>query len=65
MNDPDRNISMSQLMTVLSEGSIVDGPTRDECGDLRCKLKKRAAGRRVYVVVAISAHDMLYVITTF
>jgi hypothetical protein len=54
----DRNFTMRQVLTTLAEGSINQGPTRDECNDWRCRLKKRVAGRLVHVVIAI--HDMSY-----
>ena len=59
MNVQERNFTMRQVLIALNEGSINQGPARDECNDWRCRLRKRAAGRLVHVVVAI--HDMSYV----
>jgi len=63
MNVSERKFTMRQVLTTLAEGTINQGPTRDECNDWRCRLKKRVAGRLVHVVIAI--HDMrfLYVIS--
>jgi hypothetical protein len=60
MNLRDRDFTDRQ---VLIEGSITQGPTRDECNDWRCRLRKRAAGRLVRVVVAIHDMNFLYVIS--
>lgn len=63
MNIRDRNFTMRQVLTALQEGSITQGPRRDECNDWRCRLRKRAAGRLVHVVVAIHDMSYLYVIS--
>lgn len=58
-----RGITMRQVLTVLRQGNAASGPTLDEHGDWRIKLKKRVAGRRVQVVVAVK-EDHLVVVTT-
>lgn len=55
---------MRQVIQTLSEGSINQGPTLDEFGDWRCRVKKRVAGRLVRVVVAIQSGELL-IVTTF
>jgi hypothetical protein len=59
----DRDFSMRQVLTTLREGCINQGPNLDECGDWRCRVKKRVAGRLVRVVVAIHNRNFLYVIS--
>ena len=58
-----RDYSMRQVLVTLKEGHINQGPRRDDCGDWRCRVKKRVAGRLVRVVVAIHAQNFLYVIS--
>ena len=58
----ERGITMRQVLTVLRQGSAVSAPTLDKHGDWRIKLKKRAAGRRVRVVVAVK-EDHVVVVT--
>ena len=59
----ERRIAMRQVLTVLRQGNATSGPTLDEHGDWRLILKKRVAGRRVQVVVAVK-EDHLVVVTT-
>ena len=49
----ERGVSMRQVLEVLRKGIGVDGPTLDDCGDYRIKLKRKVAGRRTQVVVAV------------
>ena len=63
MNLRDRDFTMRQVLTTLSEGAINQGPTRDEYNDWRCRLRKRVAGRLVRVIVAIHDKECLYVIS--
>ena len=49
----ERGVSMRQVLEVLRKGTGVDGPTHDRYGDYRIKLKRKVAGRRVQVVVAV------------
>ncbi len=60
-----RDIPMSLVHRVLAEGSINQGPWKDECGDWRCRVKKRVAGKLVRVVVAIHEERILYLVTTY
>ena len=58
----ERRITMRQVIEVLRQGKIVDGPAKDEWGDWRVKLQRRVAGRRVQVVVAVK-EEYLDVVT--
>ena len=49
----ERGVSMRQVLEVLRKGKGVVGPTLDEYGDCRIKLKRKVAGRRIQVVVAV------------
>jgi hypothetical protein len=59
----DRDFSMRQVLDTMKEGTINQGPRRDECGDWRCRIRKRHAGRLVRVIVAIHNMDFLFVIS--
>ena len=58
----DRSVTMRQVLEVLRQGSAISGPTADGYGDWRIKLKRRVAGRRIQVVVAVK-EDHLVVVT--
>lgn len=57
-----RKITSRQIFDVLRHGKGVDGPTLDQYGDWRIKLKHFSAGRSVQVVVVVRK-DFLEVIT--
>lgn len=61
----ERDFSMRQVLETIKEGSVNQGPRLDECGEWRCRVKRRVAGRLVRVVVAI--HDMrfLYLVSIY
>ena len=59
----ERDYSMRQVLVALKEGHVNQGPERADCGDWKCRIKKRAAGRLVRVIVAIHATNFLYVIS--
>ena len=59
----DRDFDIRQVMETLKTGTVNQGPARDECGDWRCRMKKRVAGKLVRVVVAIHNLNFLYVIS--
>jgi hypothetical protein len=61
----ERGITMPVVRLVLLEGSINQGPERDDYGDWRCRVRKRVAGRLVRVVVAIHEEEVLYLITAY
>ena len=50
-----RGIDMRSVLEVLRTGRAVGAPELDEYGDWRIKLRRRVAGRRVHVVVAVCA----------
>ena len=58
-----RDFTMRQALTTMKEGTVNQGPTRDEYGDLKCRVRKRVAGRLVRVVVAIHEGSLLYLIS--
>jgi len=51
----ERSFTMSQVIATIEEGAINQGPTLDEYGEWRCRVKRRVAGHLVRVVVAISS----------
>lgn len=51
----ERGFSMRQAIETIKEGVVNQGPTRDEFGEWRCRVKRRVAGKLVRVAVAISA----------
>ena len=48
-----RGLSMRQIIETVKHGVCVSGPTLDEWGDWRIKLRRMVAGRRVQVVIAV------------
>jgi hypothetical protein len=63
--DRDRGITMPLVSRVMAEGSINQGPSKDDYGDWRCRVRKRVAGKLVRVVVAIHEERILYLVTTY
>ena len=57
----ERGVSMRQVLEVLRKGKGVGGPTLDEYGDYRIKLKLYVAGRRIKVVVAVKENHFVAV----
>ena len=49
-----RGITMRQVLEVVNKGEGVSGPTKDQWGDWRIKLKRLVAGRKVQVVLAVT-----------
>ena len=58
----ERGITMRQILEVLRHGRATSNPTPDGYGDWRIKLKRKVAGRRVQVVLAVK-EDYLVVVT--
>jgi Domain of unknown function (DUF4258) len=56
-----RKISMRQVLDTLRQGSVIDGPDKDEWGDWRVKLQRRVAGRRVQIVVAVKETHLVLI----
>lgn len=65
MSDPERNVPMRLVLETLKGGTIDQGPHRDATGDWRCRMRRRCAGKYVRVVVALSDHDYMYVVTVY
>ncbi len=62
----DRDISMRQVWEVIKVGRVVKDPEwDDEHEDWVCKVRKRAAGRRVTVIIALEAKNKMTVVTTY
>lgn len=59
----ERDFSMKQVLETMKKGSVNQGPEVDECGDIRCRIKKRFAGSLVRVVVGIHDLRLLYLIS--
>ncbi len=57
-----RNATLRQISDVLKHGKGVDGPTQDEHGNWRVKIKHYTCGRTVQVVVAFKG-DRLIIVT--
>ena len=60
----ERGINIRLVMEVLKSGRAVDRPEQDEFGDWRIKMRRKVAGQRVTVVVAVYA-DHIECITTW
>jgi hypothetical protein len=58
----ERNVTIRQVFDVLRHGKGIDGPTLDQYGDWRIKLKRFSAGRVVQVVVVVRK-DFLEIVT--
>ena len=59
-----RGIDMRSVLEVLRTGRAVGSPELDEYGDWRIRMRRKVAGRRVHVVVAVCA-DHVECITTW
>lgn len=57
------DFSMRQVLETLKHGGVNQGPERDECGDIRCRIRKRVAGRLVRILLAIHGTETLYLIS--
>jgi len=49
---------MRQVLDTLRHGRVVSGPTKDEWGDWRVKLRRKVAGRRVQIVVVVKERHL-------
>lgn len=57
----ERQLSMRQILETAKKGTPVGSPRLDEWGDWRLKLKRKVAGRRVQVVVAMKSDHFVFV----
>lgn len=57
-----RGKTMRQILETVRKGECVSGPTKDQWGDWRLKLRRCVAGQRVQVVVAVK--DRHFVVVT-
>jgi hypothetical protein len=53
-----RKITMRQVLDVLRNGCGSGQPILDEWGDWRVKMRRKSAGRRVQVVVAVKERQL-------
>lgn len=60
----ERGINMRMILEVLRSGRAVGHPKQDEFGDWRIQVRRKVAGQRVDVVVAMCA-DHIECITTW
>jgi uncharacterized protein DUF4258 len=56
-----RQLNMRQVLETVRKGCPVGTPKLDEWGDWRIKLRRKVAGRRVQVVVALKADHFVAV----
>lgn len=55
-------ITMRQTIATLRQGGVVENPVRNDHGDWICVLRRRAGGRNVHAVVALSEDRRLTLI---
>ena len=53
----ERRISTNQVLTVLRQGVIIEGPARGVRANWECTVEYFVAGDRITVVVAIEVYD--------
>lgn len=56
-----RKLTMRHVLETVRKGVPVKEPTLDRYGDWRIKLRRKVAGRRVQVVVAVKADHFVLV----
>jgi hypothetical protein len=49
----ERKLNMRQVLETVRKGNHVGAPALDQWGDWRIKLRRKVAGRKVQVVVAV------------
>lgn len=57
----ERDLNMRQVLETVRKGCPVGVPKLDQWGDWRIKLRRKVAGRRVQVVVALKADHFVAV----
>ncbi len=50
----ERDITMRQVLSTLRNGEITDGPKKDVHGDVRIKMRRYVAGRKIQVAQALN-----------
>lgn len=60
----NRGLDMRSVLEVLRRGRPVGRPNLDEYGDWRIEMRRKVAGRRVHVIVAV-CDDYIECITTW
>jgi hypothetical protein len=59
-----RGKTMRDIIETLRKGEGVSGPTKDQYGDWRIRMRRFVTGRRVQVVVAVRENDFSVVTVT-
>ncbi|MGH6735014.1 MAG: DUF4258 domain-containing protein [Methyloceanibacter sp.] len=59
-----RRLTMRHVLETVRKGCPVGNPAIDQWGDWRIKLRRKVAGRRVQVVVAVKADHFVAVTVT-
>jgi hypothetical protein len=57
MRMKQRGITMRLVLETLRNGEGISGPTKDQYGDWRIKMRRYVAGRRVQVVVSVKEQE--------
>ncbi|MGH6847287.1 MAG: DUF4258 domain-containing protein [Methylocella sp.] len=58
----ERGVNMRHVLETVRKGNATEPPTIDQYGEWRIKLRRKVAGRRVQVVVAVK-EDHFVVVT--
>jgi hypothetical protein len=60
----ERRLNMRQVLETVKKGCAVGNPKLDQWGDWRIKLRRKVAGRRVQVVVAVKGNHFVAITAT-
>lgn len=60
----ERNLNMRHVLETVGKGLPTGNPKLDDWGDWRVKLRRKVAGRRVQVVVAVKSDHFVAVTVT-
>jgi hypothetical protein len=60
----ERKLNMRQVLETVKKGCAVGDPILDQWGDWRIKLRRKVAGRRVQVVLAVKTDHCVAVTVT-
>jgi hypothetical protein len=59
-----KNITITQMLTTIEQGTTVGDPVLDDRGDWRITLRRLAAGRKVQITVAVKDDHFVVVKVT-
>jgi hypothetical protein len=57
----ERTLNMRMVLETIKKGTVVGAPRLDQWGDWRLKLRRKVAGRRVQIVVAVKTDHFVVV----